>query len=639
MLSRVRGGPYQSPERGAAAIMVAISMTVLLVVAALVLDFGQVRYDKQGNKSAADSASAAGVRDLSTGDDATRPWKGICTALSYLTANSTELTGLTGSYQSGSGAPVTGNPCASGSPVQNIECSSSDQSTWARYTGTADGGRISVEIKSPYVLPDPAFSEDTALSADTGVAAQGGCDQIAVIVTESETPGFGRLVTTADITTRIRSVARTVVNPQSELPVALVLLERNNCSALTVNSVNTFINIKGNQATPGSIHADSLGNGSCTGGAKVLYGKFARHIIAHKAETGGLPGLITTAALSGLPGANPANASDGATNVCAEQGTSCSAASGRGLIGRAPVDRRYLSGVRAAMAAASTEYNHAQPPASAASAGYTVVSNGCNNISGNNNATKIFFNCPSGASFDTYTLPNATDVVINGTATIKSNQTLSLPKAQRVYIKGVAGGTGLSANGSLSLNQGTSPTCATRTTAPRARLVVGGGSFSSSAQSSFHLCHTTVLLADSTGATPCPLPTSVSTPGLAPYTNTCRGTISVGGSGVMDWTAPNLVTGQATATDWSQLEDLALWTETSADNKIGGGGFINVSGVFFLPNADPFTLAGQGTQEYGVNAQFVSRRLEAAGQGTLNMRPDPFDVITLPGTPLTSLVR
>lgn len=159
------------------------------------------------------------------------------------------------------------------------------------------------------------------------------------------------------------------------------------------------------------------------------------------------------------------------------------------------------------------------------------------------------------------------------------------------------------------------------------------------AQANFHLCQTTVLMSEGYNSTTCPLPASTASPGNAPYTNSCAGAINIGGQGSMDWTAPNIVPGKAAQADWDQLEDLALWTETSAGNRIGGGGTMAVSGVFFLPNADPFSLSGNGTQSNGANAQFIARRLEANGQGTLFMKPNPYDVVTIPGLPTAGLVR
>ncbi len=99
----------------------------------------------------------------------------------------------------------------------------------------------------------------------------------------------------------------------------------------------------------------------------------------------------------------------------------------------------------------------------------------------------------------------------------------------------------------------------------------------------------------------------------------------------MDWTAPNHVGRRSRSTRLGyNLEDLALWTEASHVSSIGGGASMDITGVFFLPNANPFIISGHGNQTIAANAQFVARKLSVQGQGTLYMRPDPNDSFTLP---------
>jgi hypothetical protein len=647
-------------ERGAIAILMALSLTVLLVGAGLVLDFGLARYEKEINKSASDAAAMAGIQGLDPGDGLYHPWRGICSALAYLQANNPAFSELTGSYQNGAGAGIPGH-CAGSEIPNDTACVANTPTTWGWFDGTTPGGKISVEIRSGYSMPDARFSDDTALAADTGEVAKGGCDQLAVIVTRSDEPGLGSLATESDLTTRVRSVARRSPNSEQSGPVALLLLERHNCLTLAAGSQNTYFNIMGNGIAAGSIHSDSLGdytgNGTlCNSGNKVIYGKFSRHIIARRSEVGNMAGTITTAALSGLTGAVSANATDGSANVCAEQlDASCAQATGRGFVGRGPVDTRYLNGVRTAMTAASDATSWSTT--AAAANGYTVwpTSGGCNNLTGTNTALKLFVNCPGGASFKDFTMPNATNVVFNGTVSVSSGNTLAAPNAQRFFVKGTTAGTGLSIQGSLALNTGTTSTasnsgsasiCGSRTLAARDQLIVANGAFAGGAQATFHLCNTTVLMADGwNGTTGCALPATVTPISTEPHDSTCYGYLSLGGQGFMEWTAPNLVSTTATQTAWDSLEDLALWTETSGTissstaNKIGGGGLMSISGVFFLPNANPFVISGGGLQSNGANAQFIARRLEANGSGTLNMRPNPADVVTIPLAPTYSLVR
>jgi hypothetical protein len=213
----------------------------------------------------------------------------------------------------------------------------------------------------------------------------------------------------------------------------------------------------------------------------------------------------------------------------------------------------------------------------------------------------------------------------------------------KLYIKGsTTTGGGLSSSGTLNVNTGGSATCASRAAAASARIVVGTGAFTGGAQSAFHLCQTTVLMANEQTLASCPIPTSpVVGPGPAPADNSCNGYVDVNAGGAMDWTAPNrLPTTPALPVDWDQLEDLALWTEASHVSSIGGGASMDITGVFFLPNANPFIISGHGNQTIAANAQFVARKLQVQGQGTLYMRPDPNDSFTLALTTATfSLVR
>lgn len=650
-MSRVLVRARHRNEQGAVAILVAIAMLALVLSAAMVLDFGLARYQKVTNKSVADASVAAGAQSLDEGVSDYHPWKAVCAAVAYLKANDPRLTSLTESYKTGGGSGV-GGACAGTGIPQDTPCSANNPASWAWYTATTSDGRITVNIKSGYVMPDPGFPDDSTLSADNGTSAAGGCDQIAVIIRQSQKPGFGSLATSSDLISEVRSVGRSTPDFGTEgTPPALLMLERHSCAALQSGSQNTNFDVLGSGTSPGSIHVDSLGDGSlCNGGGKVLYGKFPSPpgIRAQSAPIGGLAGMITTAALSTIPGATPANATDGTANVCAQQANStCGPAIARGFIGRGPVDRRYLTGVRNAMTTAQTNYSYTTTQAAAA--GYTVwTPSSCNNLQTTDlpasvvTAANVFVNCPSGAGFKTVQFGAATtNVVFNSSVSISSSNTLSIPSAQRVYIKG-NGGSGLTGGGSLNLNLGTSSTCASRTTAGRNQLVIGNGAFS--ATGTFHMCNTTVLMADGFQGTSCPVPTVATPITTEPSDNTCGGYISLGANGSMDWTAPNLVTGQSTSADWVQLEDLALWTETSGVNSstqstLGGGGVMNVSGVFFLPNANPFNLSGGGLQSNGANAQFIARRLLSNGQGTLYLKPSPQDAVTIPLDPIIGLVR
>ena len=668
LLRAVMGRRRPRNERGAVAILMAFSLTSVLIGAGLVIDFGIARYERTINKSTADAAALAGAGAVSPGDGLYHPWKGVCTALAFLQANDPQLSSLSGSYKNGSGSGVAGSCTPTTIPNDTI-CVPGQPSTWALFTGTTLDGDITVEIRNGYSMPDSRFGDDTVLASDTGSTTMGGCDQLAVIITQSQQPGLGSLATSDDLVTTVRSVARLIPNTTGNAPVALLLLERHNCLALQAGSNNTYIDVLGFGPSPGYIHSDSLGDqvgtgSDCNSGNKVLYGKFAQHVIARHSETGGVGGQISVAALTGAPGAVPANATDGSANVCAEQANgSCGPAAGRGVLGRSPIDTRYLAGVRAALANASAATGWSTATASAS--GYTVwTPANCGNINvatppttGSpvpNAATSLFVNCPSGATFKSDTLiANALNVVFNGPISIGSGNSLSIPKAQKVYVKGATGGAGVAISGALALgtytnttasNKGSAQICPAQTA--RDQLVIMNGALTGGAQANFHLCGTAVVMGDGWTGASCPVPTTPTPISVEPTDNSCYGYVSVGGGGFMEWTAPNIVSTTATSTDWNALEDLTVWTETSGtvsgsttNSKIGGGGQMYVSGVFFLPNANPFVISGGSFQANGANAQFIVRRLSANGQGTLTMRPNPNDAVTIPPAPSTSLVR
>jgi hypothetical protein len=80
---------------------------------------------------------------------------------------------------------------------------------------------------------------------------------------------------------------------------------------------------------------------------------------------------------------------------------------------------------------------------------------------------------------------------------------------------------------------------------------------------------------------------------------------------------------------------LALWCDmpstsnsTSKFSMAGGTG-VQLAGIFFTPEAAPFTLSGGGTWGQQ-NAQFVSYQLQVTGGGTLTMAPDPTKSVKVP---------
>ena len=75
---------------------------------------------------------------------------------------------------------------------------------------------------------------------------------------------------------------------------------------------------------------------------------------------------------------------------------------------------------------------------------------------------------------------------------------------------------------------------------------------------------------------------------------------------------------------------LSYWSEASSNKyQIAGGSGVNLSGVFFTPEADPFGLTGGGNwgQQH---AQFISYRLSISGGSIASFAPDVQQAVTIP---------
>lgn len=663
-------------EAGAVAIMVALSMLALTVACAMVLSFGAIRVDRQANKSAADSAVLAGLRGLDQGDGKLHPFAGVCQAINYLKTSDPKFSTLTGTWKDGDGNAVAGG-CTSGpSGTFSRVCSPAapgSRASWARFEGTA-GSRTQVWIQSGYLLTEGGnFPEESALPAlrnDVGKASQRGCDQIAVIVTQRRSPAFGGITGLKDIVSTVRSAGRVFTGEEGKGAVALLLLERNNCGVLNASGSGKIL-VAGNGTQPGMIHVDSLGNdqvdnngdgepdetGLCRT-VQVINGGQARSVVAGQSVIPPLKNaIITVRALGSDFGATPSKASDPAPKVVSEPSPP-NAPLGRGLVTRDPVDSRWLAGVRAVITSPS---NYARssvalpldPTPGSAADGVTYVTS-CTGAAGPGSealtqSETVVFNCPdAGSRYPDISLP-ARRVIFKANVEVSSE--FWLPNAEEVYIRGVAGRPALTVGNKASFQMHTSgrtkpsgsldyprPVCTDLNIAGRAKLVIGaGGMEATTPEAHMQLCHSTTILMGNqeSGCVP-------STPGTPPTKNSCDGFISING-GQLDWTAPDAVSVGATQADWDNLEDLAFWTEaedslSSTKHRVVGGGILSLAGVFMLPNADDFSVGGNGIQRVE-NSQYVARRLSVEGTGELKIRPDPADSFVIPFIEGFQLIR
>jgi hypothetical protein len=644
-----RAGSRFTQEDGAVAVIVGISLTMLILAGAMVLDFGLVRLDRQLNKSAGDSAAMSGldamrhVDALGNETGKAAPYPAVCSALEYLKANQPEFASVTGTLTDGTGASVAGAACplSPTSPLLHVACNPDNRTTWAWYSGTADSGRLRVDIKNGYVPSEDsaAFPEEnlSSLVADQGAAEHKGCDQLAVMITETRTPGLGKLATDEDMTSSVRSVARVDMGDDNQEVVALVTLEQRDCQALYTNGTTTKIMVDGYLGTPGMMHADSLGaadGDDCTS-KEVLNvdGNNTGAIVAGDSDDG-KPGVIGIVALNGGADAEPDNATDAIPYVYTEPYPPGGGPEGHELVTRSPADNDYFTGVKAAISTANSAW--ASPSADQVVPNTQCSANNLPDAAALSETGTVYFNCPGGVDYGQDVTLAASQVIFAGDVKVRSGKSLIMPNASKVYVRGRAGFPGLDNQGVFRLHTQGSANCAGSSPLARGRLVVGVGEIKSKAGNPvFQVCNTAVIMlgGHSEGCVP-------STAGLEPQDSTSctTGFLDLAGGASTDWTAPNLIEAGRTQEHLDDLEDLAFWTESESGSSIRGSGFITLSGVFVLPNANPFSVGGTGGQDVE-DSQYFARKLGAHGGGTLYMRPNPDNVTKVPYYGSFRLVR
>lgn len=636
-------------------VLFALFISVMFVMVAIVIELGALRNDKQANKSAADFTVAAGMRGLD-GGGRPQPWKGVCESIEYLKVNEAAFaTFSTQRWMDGNGVDlVGGSPCSATTTLpytdicneNPLDSASTRRTSWAWFTGVSADGRLVVNIKSGYDLGDGAFSDETLVASDT--SARLGCDQFAVVITESQPRGFSKIIGTSELSTRTRSVGRVTIGQSSDAAVALLLLERSDCRAVRTVG-NALILVQANGDRPGYIHADSNGKGSCPGGKngqKVFEGSDLLpsnnmpdpSIKAENAVVPDANGVVQKAKISSPAVAeSPAFANTPSPDTIGE-----TAPVSGGIISRSPIDNRYLAAVRVLEAQRLAVLAGPVPsgPEWEVVSGSRCAPTGLSvepPATSPPTVTKVWFNCNIDVpgSGDLRVRDGVTDVVVAGSVKVAGR--LNFVNPRNVTVFGDKKGTkGIDvAGGTFSVNT-LDPTGVAqcpddlRTTV----LFLRYGEVSSTTGNTI-LCQTFLYAANGGGQLP-------SGSGFAPSNNNFTGIVNIVGIGKVAWSAPNAVRGRLpTPADLSAFpfEDLALWTEAAPQSSIGGGGGMTLKGVFFLPNAKPFKINGDSGQTIDADAQFVARALELNGNATLSMAPSPFDSVPIPIFEDFALVR
>ena len=543
--------------------MVALTLTLLLGVAALALDLAGLRVDRRADRLASDAAATAGTGAIDP-FSGSRADEGCQVAWDYVLINLRD-----------EGAPTAPN-CATFATT----CSPDAPRT---VTGTAPP--YTVTITHPIPDDHELMGGQTINETIDGVS----CQRLGVTISRIRDYAFARVIGFDTGTTEVRSVARITPDVGEGDVVPLVVLEPYDCGVLTADGQGK-ITVTHFMDSPGVIVADSDGSGADCGASNP-------YIINVKAEgqerwiraipvpgPDGAASAILSYALSGKPGTQPSRAFNEADLLTAIVGADPNdpPASYFQLfprpvfrsqrVTRAPIDHRYnckstyplylgLTIARCIDASGDTyiDYlvsDYGGPLAPVGFARWTDF-HSCNINSGVTEVTGDWLvDCPNPQGF-----------IVNG-ATVRFHG------GNVVF----TGDVDLRSSGVLEVNPSGSED----------RIVfVRSGDLKKVAQATITLDRTFVYLQ--------------------------AGAINlVGGSGGLEWTAP--IDGD--------FEDLALWSESATAHELGGQAGNTLTGTFFTPYADPFTLKGQGGQ-LQTDAQFLTRKLTVDGQGEVLMKPDP----------------
>ena len=259
-----RFAPQADTERGSVLPIVALSMVAILMIAAIVIDLGYTRSDRNATRAAADAAATSGALTLNDSTDGS----GACEdALFYAFKNLGE--------NEPSSAQITTACSAMAGPC--------DAGTSRSASLTVD--HTVVEVDHP-VLDGDVLMQATALGRDVPQAIDGDidggpCDRLAVSINRPQAHIFAGVAGGQDRRYSVHSVARfgTSLGPNSVRP-ALVALNPTRCSAIDAGSNGTLV-LVANAKGPGIAFSDSDGSaGACTGTSAILASRSSARLIA-----------------------------------------------------------------------------------------------------------------------------------------------------------------------------------------------------------------------------------------------------------------------------------------------------------------------------------------------------------------------
>lgn len=583
-------------DSGVALALIALLMTGVLVMVALVVDLGFVRGSTRVEQSVADMAALATGNGLA----AKNPTRACLDAIAYVNANARDMPAInSSSFCTQTGNSVTSTVCSGGALAQ------------AKPTATSGRYKVSVH----YPVPDSEIDDPKISGA--GLNDKAPCDRMRVIISATDPSFFGGVVGTDSYTTTRSATAVSVPGFVRRIP-ALWLLDPRGCTSLDVSGGSTVE--VGTSTVNGVIMVDSDGS-KCTGQQATVDVAGGSKVWARNGTTTGYIGLYALPpgdTVCSVPACDPADVtsvpmllepmpqtlSTRATRQPVDWRYNCKSSYGNFPVLQTGPDNNafalapcpdtgargnYIDKLNTTFATAG--FNGTKP------AGYTMISGADCSPSGlvTHPAGNYWVNCNS------FSIGNGTHVSFAGgnvvfTGDIKMTGGSVTLNATYNPTTGLYSNTSNPATNltGLCLNPGTGSPCVTSSSRNAAFVYFtdGGLNFTGG---NFYANRTSVIMKPAGG-------------------------VKVTGGSPPRWTSPAE----------GPFAQLSLWAEgVSGPFQINGGSGVELSGAFFTPEGT-MTLSGGGDWAVPQNAQFISYKLKVTGGGILRLAPDPNTAISAP---------
>ena len=576
-------------DSGVVIILMALALTSLLIITAIVIDIGFMRGGARADQSIADLATLAGGEDLEN-----ERYVDACEAMiDYLNRNAKDMPAID-----------AGDFCVD---MGDTECTDGPLEQAAP---TTTSGKYTVTIEFP-VPDEPGAYPALGAGIDDGPP----CDRMRLTLNSTEPAFFGGVVGANEYEVTRSATLRAGPGEHSKAP-ALWLLEPYGCGSLATGGSATSIVVGDMSAVPpieGLITVDSdgtqtSGSGGCSGGATtvdVSQGQIHALPITQPADPDQDIGEIRLFAKSRwatacvIPACDPADVQDGRlapTPIHIPRRAT-----------RAPVDHRWNCKTGyPAYDVGTSGYPGLEIPDCVTAAEVPPYMDMLTTLVGTAGAPAGFGTYPRPATSDScnvagaVVLPAGNWFVNCNTLTVSGGNSITFPGGN-VVTKGGISSTG---TGTVRINNANPSNLLPATCLPP----VGGTMCTSSSSNAAWLYMRSGDL-DIKGS-------FFATHTLVHFRN---GLIKLTGGGSFTWTAPTE----------GPFAGLAAWAEKPGAYDVAGGGNVTMAGAFFTPFANPMNITGGGIWDVK-GAQFISRRLTASGSANLTMAPNPISALTLP---------